>query len=489
MYAKWLAIGIVREIANLKKKTQITDESIKSLVKTIISMSLDSMEFTRAQGSDNAFILTPSTMQKLASGKSETGDVFAKAYEQQNKLKLTDLEHNDLARRFTIAFLQISNIEQERMKGNYMNPYDAQKLSDSSMPPTVTKKAGMPLSELIERYIDESKLGWTPATLEDFKHTLEVFAWMLNELGYGDIDISAITQDVMRDFKDTYRKIPKNLQHRSNCKGKSLKAILALKIDDPLSPVTCNKHFQTIGGMFIYAQKQGWIERNYAEGLMIKNAQKASVPRAEYKPEQIRQIITQICIAKYKNKPENLWIPVIAAYTGMRLGEICQLRENDIICKDDIWHFSVNTNEGKTLKTESSTRRVPIHPQLIEAGFLVWIQEQKIGQAIFPAITRQAPKFNRWQKWYAYLNKKLFPDSTVVFHSFRHSFVNELKQTGIQDQQISELVGHKTGNITMERYGKNYNLKVLSETIAKLDYGFKLTDLFTYAGKKAIAIK
>lgn len=490
--ARWLAINIFREVVEVKKK-QVTENELKILVKNFVKMVLDSMEFSRAQGTPQKIILSPLRMQSMAQGKnkSKIGEIFATACEMLYKTKFSVPEHKQLARLFITAFLQMSNIEKERFSGNYLNSFDAANLFSTSMPvpvDTPTKKTVMPLSELIKRYTAESKVGWTEGTLQDFTHTFETFAWILNELGYGDIDIGEITPEIMRAYKDSYIKLPRNLHQRQNCKGKTLKEILRLGIQDVLSPVTCNKNFITLGGMFIFAKKQGWTTHNYAEGLTIKNARRASVERAEYANEQIACIIKDICIAKYRRKPENLWIPVISAYTGMRLGEVCQLRASDIACKDNIWYFSVNEQDDKTLKTKSSTRIIPVHAQLISTGILTFISESQKDHPLFPKIIKQAPKFNKWQKWYAYLNRKLFPNETVVFHSFRHAFINSLKQADCKEQIIAELAGHKTGSITLERYGKKYNLEKLSEAVAKLDYGFKLTDFFTYKGKGHISI-
>jgi hypothetical protein len=42
------------------------------------------------------------------------------------------------------------------------------------------------------------------------------------------------------------------------------------------------------------------------------------------------------------------------------------------------------------------------------------------------------------------------------------------------EQRIAEIVGHTTGSIDMERYGKTYNPEILLETLKKLSYGFDL---------------
>lgn len=43
-----------------------------------------------------------------------------------------------------------------------------------------------------------------------------------------------------------------------------------------------------------------------------------------------------------------------------------------------------------------------------------------------------------------------------MFHSFRHSLADRLKQAGVQDTLISEILGHTVESVTMGRYGKRY---------------------------------
>jgi len=63
-----------------------------------------------------------------------------------------------------------------------------------------------------------------------------------------------------------------------------------------------------------------------------------------------------------KPTPGYYWVTNIAAYTGARLGEVAQLTTNDIELRDNIWCFSFNNQNGKKIKTQSSIRKVPIHP-------------------------------------------------------------------------------------------------------------------------------
>ena len=72
-----------------------------------------------------------------------------------------------------------------------------------------------------------------------------------------------------------------------------------------------------------------------------------------------------------QNKPERYWVTLLSAYSGARLNEICQLDVIDIQELDGIWTINLNANSAdKSIKTEAGNRLVPIHPKLLEFGFL-----------------------------------------------------------------------------------------------------------------------
>jgi hypothetical protein len=54
----------------------------------------------------------------------------------------------------------------------------------------------------------------------------------------------------------------------------------------------------------------------------------------------------------------------------------------------------------------------------------------------------------------------------------RHAFVNHLKQAMVSEELRAALVGHETGGINQNRYGKEYSLKLLGDSIvtALTDY-------------------
>jgi len=58
----------------------------------------------------------------------------------------------------------------------------------------------------------------------------------------------------------------------------------------------------------------------------------------------------------------------------MRTDETSQLLIGDIIKKENVWMFSIDETEGKSVKTTSSIRKVPVHPTLISLGFIDYVK-------------------------------------------------------------------------------------------------------------------
>ncbi|BCN26290.1 hypothetical protein VYA_34820 [Vibrio alfacsensis] len=50
-------------------------------------------------------------------------------------------------------------------------------------------------------------------------------------------------------------------------------------------------------------------------------------------------------------------------------------------------------------------------------------------------------------------------------YSFRHTFIDELKQAGVEESMVAQLVGHTHSSMTFGRYGKKYPIQKLSLVI------------------------
>jgi len=70
-----------------------------------------------------------------------------------------------------------------------------------------------------------------------------------------------------------------------------------------------------------------------------------------------------------------------------------------------------------------------------------------------------------------YLPKLGLKTNKKNFHSIRHTVSDHLKQKGIEPHFINELMGHSSGNIDLDRYGKGYNPDILfNKCVKKISY-------------------
>jgi integrase len=66
--------------------------------------------------------------------------------------------------------------------------------------------------------------------------------------------------------------------------------------------------------------------------------------------------------------------------------------------------------------------------------------------------------------------KYITSDPLKTFHSLRHSFSDTLKQKGVNEVMISELLGHSNDSITTGRYGKRFQPQIMLESLCRIDY-------------------
>jgi integrase len=129
----------------------------------------------------------------------------------------------------------------------------------------------------------------------------------------------------------------------------------------------------------------------------------------------------------------------------MRLGEILQLLKSDVKEESGVWYFDVNKGDGKTLKTSSSKRRVPIHCALIDLGLLDLIKSGQPSGRVFPEIKKGADGYHshHFSKWWGRYAKQIgFKSPRTAFHSLRHNFMDALRAAELPEYINKALVGH-----------------------------------------------
>jgi integrase len=183
--------------------------------------------------------------------------------------------------------------------------------------------------------------------------------------------------------------------------------------------------------------------------------------------------------------PAAVWLPLLALFTGGRQAEFAGLRVSDIRDDDDsgavlIW---IERGNGRSVKTGTSERVVPIHSELVRLGFLKHVAARKREDGdkawLFPLIAPdQKGGLRAWSKWFGhYLSSAHIgiDDADKVFHSFRHGFTDRARQGGVAEDVRKALMGHSDTSTVSGGYGakgmlQRWGAAVLTEAIEKINY-------------------
>lgn len=174
----------------------------------------------------------------------------------------------------------------------------------------------------------------------------------------------------------------------------------------------------------------------------------------------------------YRLQGMHFWVPVVAALTGLRAGELGGLKIAEIAIDDKYPHIFVQPNEFRPTKNGQS-RRVPILDCLDAIGFssFVELRRQSGNARLFddwkaPRRTTKSESDTAWSNGSIIraFNRTIVPRALerevngqirldVTFHSFRGAFKSMLglHRHGLSPNFINEVIGHSKNELD-ERY-------------------------------------
>ena len=124
------------------------------------------------------------------------------------------------------------------------------------------------------------------------------------------------------------------------------------------------------------------------------------------------------------------WLPWVACMTGARISEICQADKADVFTLDGIPAIRIHAEDGdgRSLKNEDSLRTIPIHPALVQEGFLRYVAGLRAASPLFPDVkpdktfglrgVTASKRVGRWVRSLGIGDARISPN-----HSWRHYFI------------------------------------------------------------------
>lgn len=223
-----------------------------------------------------------------------------------------------------------------------------------------------------------------------------------------------------------------------------------------LATKTTSDILMVIKSIFDYANQTGILSSSPTKGVCVK---KRTKELCVLSLSEERALLLHL----FNNTDLYKLGVLICLYTGIRIGELCALKWKNV-CIDQrvikiqhtmqrISNLDLPTNEKTRIivtepKSQSSIREIPIPSQLLSTLKLyatvpeAYVLSGKIDQYIEPRTMQYRFK--------SYLKTLGLPNTN--FHSLRHTFATRCVESGIDIKCLSEILGHATVNITLNRY-------------------------------------
>jgi integrase len=326
-------------------------------------------------------------------------------------------------------------VRERNASGDYTPDPKAQRFpawespSEQGLPAKASRtKASASLKGLVEDWWREAEAGGRkPSTHQSYASTMAKFVAFLRH-----DDASRVTPQDVVSFKDHRLKTIDPRSHK------------------PISPKTVkDSDLAGLKTIFGWAVINLRMDTNPAAGVTLSRGKtrRLRVTKGFTDKEASAILSAAASLKPSGEQPRTFaakrWVPWLMAYSGARVGEMAQLRKEDVRREGEHWVAQV-TPEAGTQKSDKA-RDVVLHPHIIEQGFAAFVasapeghlflKPSKSGDVLGPLKGLK----NRLQIF----TRTIVSDRNVQpTHGWRHRFKTVGMQAGIDTRILDAIQGH-----------------------------------------------
>ena len=351
---------------------------------------------------------------------------------------------------FAQAFRDATEARRREAEGDFSPDPKVRRFPEwEAQPAKASNTHSISLRGLVEDWWREAeKAGRTISTYESYRRTFHNFADFLKH-----DDASAITPADIVAYKD--RRIAEGV--RAKTVGDS--DISALR------------------SVFEWGVRNAKLKANPAKDIRVTRTKPVQTRSKSLMAEEAKAILSHALHHRQgrehaKTFAAKRWVPWLCAYTGARVGELVQLRKQDvrreaIAGQDaDAWVITI-TPEAGTVK-DKEAREVVLHDHLIELGFATFVERSRDGH-LFMTPKQNGDTRGPWRTVKNRLTdfaRQVVSDPRVApNHGWRHLFKTKGREAGIEDSVLDAICGHAPTSVGGS-YGE-VSLKAKRDAMAK----------------------
>ncbi|MBX7482973.1 site-specific integrase [Qipengyuania qiaonensis] len=348
----------------------------------------------------------------------------------------------------------------------------------TSASPDIAHQSGGPsLESILLAYEADKSPAWSASTR---KALVPVFR-LLRDV-YPGRAAGSITRQEARELVAMLQKVPTQIGKRKELRGlavpEAVEKNAALGFPT-LRPKTINDGYLLhIASIWNWAARELLVTGNPFTGLTVPDPVADRDRRDPFSPAQLSALFSStpwnLPWAKDRDRPGAYWVPLICLFNGLRNGEACGLRVEDVYEVEGQSVLHVREYEGRTIKTPEARAELPIHPELLRLGFMDFVADQRKAGAVglFP----DGKPSNRGQhgaklgeRFSAHVRALGLEGTKLGMHSFRHNFEDALRAAEIAPRTALALARRKEPG-SGDGYGDGLSMRQKSKALAKIQY-------------------
>jgi integrase len=226
-------------------------------------------------------------------------------------------------------------------------------------------------------------------------------------------------------------------------------------------------HLASARSFYGWAVANRRIDKNPLDGITIKVPKKIKLRPLSLSDDEARLILSESLRApdnraSHEFSDAKRWIPWIMAYTGARVNEITQLRGQDVFSRmiggAEVWVMRITPEAGNVKNREA--RDVPLHPHLVEQGFIDFVtrkgsgplffdpRRRRHGTELYPQNHKVGEKLAEWAREIGVEDPEVHPN-----HGWRHRFKDVAMKVRMVSRICDAIQGHAP-RTEGEKYGE-----------------------------------
>ena len=224
---------------------------------------------------------------------------------------------------------------------------------------------------------------------------------------------------------------------------------------------TITKKLVMLNGLFNDAVEREVIASNPFDRLPIRTGRPPN-DRRPFTPEELHQIFRDAPFSAEEHLVASLLVS-----TGCRLTEIIGLKAQEVRQIDGVPVIDLEA-AGRRLKTKTSRRRVPVHPD-VAPQLQAYVANLTGDAPVFPGFPSEGAASK------TLLRRLRAAKVQGVTHQFRHTFKRLCRDAGIPEEVHDQITGHANHSVG-RGYGAGASLRTLYEAVCKVKHPWLLPE-------------